>query len=332
MIQTLINQLNNNEINSFIFKDLNKYTFNKNTFDELINAFINNQSLTSYDLFLDYTIYGQYDDNYKNFILLYPKIIDILKNKNNILELKIYRLWFVFSRFTGLDDGFLFDNYFNDNILDILQNNPYINSLQINNINLHNSNFINYISNNLLSNCYLNDLNLYNSNLNNDDYELLFNSLYQNNYITSLNLGLNYFNNDILFNLCNLLNNTSNITSLNLSGISQNYLNETSSIINFKILYEFLKTNKSITNLNLSYNDIIDINELCNSLKYNNSLIELNLSNNKINNINYLFDILINNQSLTSLNIKENNLNINEYKKELNVLLNNNIILTNLII
>ena len=137
----------------------------------------------------------------------------------------------------------------------------------------------------------------YSSDLNKE----FFDALKGNGSLTTLFLCINSsFNINPLINV--FKSNLSNIQNLNLSR------NE---IINIDNLCYALKENTSLTYLNLSWNNINDITVLCNYLEDNKNLKILNISHNKFTDIDCFKDVLIHNKCLEELNIGYNDICVN---------------------
>lgn len=84
-------------------------------------------------------------------------------------------------------------------------------------------------------------------------------------------------------------------------------------ITNLNLLSEFLKYDKNLKTLNLSYNKITDINYLCNSLKNNHTLKHLDLSYNNIIDLKPLYELIETNNTITKLYLKGiKNIDINK--------------------
>jgi len=163
---------------------------------------------------------------------------------------------------------------------------------------------------------------IYNSYL--PDQLYLFDFLKINKTITNLNiLRLKQYSESdnsiyIIFKgILEILKTNTSITNLNLTySINDD---------NLTLLYDMLKQNNSITQLNLSYNSIISLKELGKILKTNTTLTDLNLNHTKISKIsNSFYESLQTNTTLTKLNLKMNRIKVNYYTNPLKALLYNN--------
>ena len=74
------------------------------------------------------------------------------------------------------------------------------------------------------------------------------------------------------------------------------------------IIGELLKTNKTLTTLFLSNNNITDVQSIGDALKTNNTLTQLSLDNNNITDVQSIGEALKTNNTLTRLWLDDNNI------------------------
>lgn len=119
-------------------------------------------------------------------------------------------------------------------------------------------------------------------------------SLLQKNTLYTLHIQ-----NSFISNIQNLLLNNTSISDLDLSYCNLSNIND---IINF------IQNNNYLNKLNLSFNSYHNIDALCNVLKNNNSIYKINLSNNNIDDINNFSSVFETNECLMKLNLSHNNI------------------------
>lgn len=229
---SLIKLLDNNEIILLNVKYL-QYIINNKKFDNFLYSLTSNNSLQKIE-------FNQVILNNEKII----KIIDIIKNKDNIKKCYIY-----FNQNSEL-------KYINE--LNKLNNIKIIIKLSITNI-IKNVNFINFIQHIKIYKYICNTKNI-------SDFKYIIN----NSNIETIKL-INVFNKDIF----NILNVNKAVQYLNV------YINNSNDI---KLLTEYLKINVSLCKLKVYFNCLIEENskdciELINLLKTNTSIQCLKLFN-----------------------------------------------------
>ena len=165
----------------------------------------------------------------------------------------------------------------------------------------------------------------------------LYNYLNLNNNLYNLNLKGNILHDKELITLCTFIKNMPNLKILDLSYNSIEDISPLNEILKNNIIkkidlssnnitnlnLENLKTNSSLKELLLNYNNtyfhnsVININDLSNCLKGNNSIELLDLSGNRIHNDNFkiFFEAIKNNNSLKILKLTGNDVK-SEYISE----------------
>jgi hypothetical protein len=143
------------------------------------------------------------------------------------------------------------------------------------------------------------------------DDEIVSKLLKSNSNLKVLDLKANNFNSKDLLCLTNFLKFNSTLASLSLT---ENNIGDS----DMEYLADMLETNISLKTLKLAMNMMISskgLNLLTNALKTNNSLTELDLGCNDISEVNFLEELLQNNKSLAKINLNHNNLVNNEIQK-----------------
>ena len=269
------------ECNKLIIKEISQQ--NKNMFSTLI------------DFFLDKDIKKFYlsDTNIHDFALLNP-ILELLEKNYHIRNII-------------LNNCSLMDNHLNDLMRAISDKRIRSLNLSKNAITVEGGTLISEF---LLVNKTLQELNIsYNDNVNfkAEGIKYIVRSL-----VDCPNIKMIDFSGMILTGcgefVANLLENSKSLEKMVLKN---DYLNAN----DFKNIFEKVKTNKIIKEIDISFNDMggdKSLEYIRDSIKENASLIKLNLNKININNDNYniIFDGIENNKNISKYSLSYNSINL----------------------
>lgn len=223
-------------------------------------------------------------------------------------------------------------------MLNLVNGTKQIDEIYFNCINIHEylKELLKFIKNNHT----IKHLNVNHSSITDDDLKQICEVIKENDTLISLNFAANYNITNII-PICDLIHSNKNISEL--------YLNMLSSCVDFKPLFETLKTNdtikvfemyddnnifnnfcemlkvnKSITTFAYKGNDKIDMLKLKEVLDVNKNITSINLNENKSDNWSLLAETLMDNKNVTRLNLNE--CNILDYKPFYNLIKCNSMI------
>ena len=295
------------------------------------------------EIYINGIINENYAENVKDYFLKNEEIIKVyiseikIQDKNNFAELITF-FWDqdikIFSVYdTNINDA---DSIIFYSIIEILENNYNIRSLDLRNCNLNDNNLA--VLKRAISDKRLRYLDLSKNGLTVDGAAILSQILSLNKTLLKLNISNNsssFFKSEGIEYITQALIPHPNIKYIDFSGmnitgygefieelIKENkslesliLKNNTLNANDFKFIFNEIKSNKIIKVLDISYNDMggkTSLECIRNAIKQNESLIELSIDKININNDNYniIFEGIENNKKISKYSISYNQINI----------------------
>lgn len=294
------------------------------------------------EIYIHGSINASYAAKVKKFFLENEEIIKVfiseirIEDKNSFAELITF-FWNqdikIFSIYdTNINDA---DSVIFYSLLEILEKNTSIRSLDLRNCNLNDNNINDFTR--AISDKRLRYLDLSKNGLTGEGASILSQFLLLNKTLQKLNLSHNSsssFKAEGVENITNALISHPNIRHIDFSEmsitgsgeflgelISENkslesliLKNNTLNTNDFKFIFEAIKTNTKIKELDISYNDMggnASLEYIRDAIKENQSLVELKMDKININNDNYniIFEGIENNKIISKYSMSYNHIN-----------------------
>ena len=329
-----------------ILQEMNNINITKddiNYEDDNINKEGNEEDEKKDEIYINGNINRKYAQKVKKFFLENEEIIKVyiseikIEDKNSFAELITF-FWNqdikIFSIYdTNINDS---DSIIFYSILEILENNYSIRSLDLRNCNLNDNN-LNDLTR-AISDKRLRYLDLSKNGITVEGAAILSEFLLLNKTLQKLNISNNnnsQFKSEGIEYITNALISSPNLKTVDFSGMNitgsgefiGELINENKSLENFVLknnklnandfgfIFDAIKDNKNLKKINISFNDMggnSALESIRDSIKENSSLNELVMDKININNDNYkiIFDGIENNKNISKYSISYNLINI----------------------